>query len=198
MRTTHEEVLEGHRPTDAQRFFHHFPGGPETAFFLPEVELRAPRRQEIEHGQAGDHFCQAAAQRRAGDAHVQDINKEVIEHYVHDAHPNAQDAGHLHVTAGLQDGRAGPVHNHGGHEQRHNKEVAGGVRGNVIAAAQPVGQERGDAHAHNGQEQAEAQHAHQRLPQDGTGAAEIIGAHQVRYLHREAAGDGHTKAAKEP
>ena len=196
--TAHEQMLQAHGCSNLEGRAHGVAPGTERAWPASQAEHVATPQQEIEHQSCRHGLGQRRAHGCPLDAHVEDIDKEIVERDVHHAHQNVQCRRNLHVARALQH-RAGQArHLEEDAGQANDQEIHRCVVGNVGRAAQPVGQATMDSQAHHGERQAPDSGAHQRLAQHAARLLEVARPDEMGHLHREAHGHGRRQSAQQP
>ena len=199
-------MLQGHRCADFEGVAHHVGPGSELVpavlllllIVAEEAQHAAAEEQEVEHQRRRDELGNASSQGGSHDTEADDVDKEVVEQHVQDAHQDVQHRRNLHVARALEHraGQALQLEEDAAHAD--DGEIQRGIGGYLRRAAQPVGQGTADEEPGDGEHEAERHAAHQRLPQDAPRTLEVVGADGVGHLDGEFHVDCRPQTAHQP
>ena len=170
----------------------------ERLLILPQVQnpVAACRNPEI-----GQRDAEVGHRRAAGGshhAHLQDIDEEIVEDHITDTYQHRHHAGRMHVACRLEHHLGDVIKEHEGQHEAIYQEILRGIRSDVVAATQPIGQIAMDAHTHQGEHQAERQTAYQGMAIYLACPPEIVGTDEMSHLHRESRSSCRKQTSDEP
>ena len=195
---THEHRLHSDGQTDTQRVVHIVPHPPKRHTVLPQRQYPVAASGYPRHGKRGNQIGTGRPYGRTYHAHVQQIDKKIVESHVEHTHRDTHGARHTHVARTLEHGGRQMKQQQKRKRQREHPEVSRCVGSNIRSATQPIRQPRADGHPHTGEHHAHRQSAYQRMAKHVAGLREIVGSHKVGHLHRESGRGRREDAAHEP